>query len=337
MRYLTWWPLIAWRCSAPCHQIPPDWRMYNKWQPTAITLWCSSVIYQQHHNVMISACHQPVNGVGVYTVVARWSSWPCPLVSLHVWHRVLSFARFFRRAAPGSAGWMPEATSCGRNWSFALIFSREMSPSAGAPGAASRRGWFYWQPAVTPVMAWETSRGAPFRTEMGTFLFWAVHGGMSDRYIVGFARLVYCYYCLTDLSKLFCGTYNIDICMTIWHLLLTVFCPDKVKMMYQQHDVLMETVKMHCQKMYMMWNKVLWKKKKKKKTVAGSTAATSNLHRHLQVCIGITINHQGMVLICTGKTGSSGNSLSPVLWTKPLPEPMLSYCKLEPEETSVKY
>ena len=265
MRYLTWWPLIAWRCSAPCHQIPPDWRMYNKWQPTAITLWCSSVIYQQHHNVMISACHQPVNGVGVYTVVARWSSWPWPLVSLHVWHRVLSFARFFRRAAPGSAGWMPEATSCGRNWTFALIFSREMSPSAGAPGAASRRGWFYWQPAVTPVMAWETSRGAPFRTEMGTFLFWAVHWGMSDRYIVGFARLVYCYYCLTDLSKLFCGTYNIDICMTIWHLLLTVFCPDKVKMMYQQHDVLMETVKMHCQKMYMMWNKVLWKKKKKKK------------------------------------------------------------------------
>ena len=265
MRYLTWWPLIAWRCSAPCHQIPPDWRMYNKWQPTAITLWCSSVINQQHHNVMISACHQPVNGVGVYTVVARWSSWPWPLVSLHVWHRVLSFARFFRRAAPGSAGWMPEATSCGRNWSFALIFSREMSPSAGAPGAASRRGWFYWQPAVTPVMAWETSRGAPFRTEMGTFLFWAVHWGMSDRYIVGFARLVYCYYCLTDLSKLFCGTYNIDICMTIWHLLLIVFCPDKVKMMYQQHDVLMETVKMHCQKMYMMWNKVLWKKKKKKK------------------------------------------------------------------------
>ena len=54
------------------------------------------------------------------------------------------------------------------------------------------------------------------------------------------------------------------ICRTIWHLLLTVFCPDKVKMMYQQHDVLMETVKMHCQKMYMMWNKVLWKKKQKK-------------------------------------------------------------------------
>ena len=34
--------------------------------------------------------------------------------------------------------------------------------------------------------------------------------------------------------------------------LVTVFCPDKVKMMYQQHDVLMETAKMHCQKMYIM-------------------------------------------------------------------------------------
>ena len=259
MRHLTWWPLIAWRCSAPWHQRPPDWRIYNKWQPTAITLWCSSVIYQQHHNVMIPACHQPVNGIGVYTAVARWSSWPWPPASLREWHRVLSFARFLRRAAPG---WMPEATSCWRDWPFAPIFTRDMSPSAGAPGAASRRGWFV---LTTSGDGGATSRGAPFRTETGTFLFWAVHWGMSDRYIVGFARLVYCYYCLTDLSKLFCGTYNIDICMTIWHLLLTVFCPDKVKMMYQQHDVLMETVKMHCQKIYMMWwNKVLWKKKNKK-------------------------------------------------------------------------
>ena len=50
-----------------------------------------------------------------------------------------------------------------------------------------------------------------------------------------------------------------------WYLyddmtLVTVFCQGKVKIMYQQHDVLMETVKMHYQKMYMMWNKVLWKK-----------------------------------------------------------------------------
>ena len=43
---------------------------------------------------------------------------------------------------------------------------------------------------------------------------------MSVGCIVGLARLVYCCYCLTDLSKLFCGTYNIYICMMIWHLLL---------------------------------------------------------------------------------------------------------------------
>ena len=136
------------------------------------------------------------------------------------------FYSILRRAAPG---WMPEATSCWRDWPFALIFSREMSPSAGAPGAASRRGWFVLTTSGGPGDGGATSRGAPFRTETGTFLFWAVHWGMSDRYIVGFARLVYCYYCFTDLSKLFCGTYNIDICMTIWHLLLTVFCPDKAK------------------------------------------------------------------------------------------------------------
>ena len=53
-------------------------------------------------------------------------------------------------------------------------------------------------------------------------------------------RLIYCCYCLTDLSKLLCGTYNIDICMMT---LVTVFCPGKIKMMYQQHDVLKEIVK----------------------------------------------------------------------------------------------
>ena len=182
MRHLTWWPLIAWRCSAPWHQKPPDWRIYNKWQPTAITLWCSSVIYQQHHNVMISACHQPVNGICVYTAVARWSSWHWPLVSLHVWHRVLSFARFIRWAAPGSTGWMPKGTSCGRNWPFALIFSREMSPSAGAPGAASRRGWFVLTTSDGPGVVMARQRPAVQRSERrrGTSLFWAVHWGMSD-------------------------------------------------------------------------------------------------------------------------------------------------------------
>ena len=68
---------------------------------------------------------------------------------------------------------------------------------------------------------------------------------------MGFARLVYCCYCLTDLSKLF-AVLTIFIYLYDDMTLVTVFCPDKAKMMYQQHDVLMETVKMHCQKMYMM-------------------------------------------------------------------------------------
>ena len=103
--------------------------------------------------------------------------------------------------------------------STGLIFSREMPQSAGAPDAASRRGWFVLTISGAPGDDGATSRGAPFRAEMGTFLFWAVHWGMSEGCIVGFV-LVYCCYCLTDLSKLFCGTYNIDICMMIWHLLL---------------------------------------------------------------------------------------------------------------------
>ena len=84
---------------------------------------------------------------------------------------VLPFARFLRQAAPGSTGWMLIATSCGRNWPFALISSREMSPSAGAPGAASRRGWFVLTTSGAPGDSGATSRGAPFRVEMGTFLF----------------------------------------------------------------------------------------------------------------------------------------------------------------------
>ena len=98
------------------------------------------------------------------------------------------------------------------------IFSRKMPPSAGAPYAASRRGWVLLTTSGAQGDGGATSRGAPFRAEMGTFLFWAVHWGMSDGYIVGFVRLVYCCCCLTDLSKLFCSTYNIDICMMIWHM-----------------------------------------------------------------------------------------------------------------------
>ena len=142
-------------------------------------------------------------------------------------------------------------------FSFSLARCR-LQPVRQAPPRGE--GDSYWQPAVAPVMAGQ--RPAVHRSERRRAHFCSERciEGFSDGCIVGFARLVYCCYCLTDLFNLFCGTYNIDICMMIWHLLLTVFCPDNVKMMYQQHDVLMETVKMHCQKMYMMWNKVLWKK-----------------------------------------------------------------------------
>ena len=36
------------------------------------------------------------------------------------------------------------------------------------------------------------SHYVPFRTEMCTFLFWMVHCGIWDRYIVGFVSMVYC-------------------------------------------------------------------------------------------------------------------------------------------------
>ena len=199
-----------------------------------------------------------------------------------------------------------------------------MSPSAGAPGAASRRGWSILTTSGGPGDGGPTSRGAPFRTEMGTFLFWAVHWGMSDRYIVGFARLVYCYYCLTDVSKLFCGTYNIDICMTIWHLLFTVFCPDKVKMMYQQHDVLMETVKMHCQKMYMIWNKVLWKKNTK------NMPQPSIIEKKIYLYIwSMLVNSSPpSAAYMPQPTGSALFQIIAcrLFGVKPLPKPMLTYC-----------
>ena len=97
---------------------------------------------------------------------------------------------------------------------------------------------------------------APFRAEMAHF---CSERCMPDGCIVGFARLVYLCYCLTHMSELFSGTFN------IWYLyndmtLVIVFCPGKIKMMYQQQDVLMGTLKMHCQQMCMMWNKFLWKK-----------------------------------------------------------------------------
>ena len=53
---------------------------------------------------------------------------------------------------------------------------------------------------------------------MCTFLVWMVHCVMSGRCAVGWVRLVYHYhnYCLTDLSKLLCGTYDVEICFMLY-------------------------------------------------------------------------------------------------------------------------
>ena len=179
---------------------------------------------------------------------------PCQPLRDTVSYRLRGFSARRRLAAPAECWKRHLAGEIGHLRSFSPTICRLQPVRQALPRGG---GDLYWQQAV-PSDGGETSRVAPFRAEMGTFLFWSVHLGMSDGCIVGFATLVYCCYCLTDLSNLFCGAYNIYICMMILHF--CVFCPDKVKMMYQQYDVLMETVKMHCQKMYMMWNKPLWKK-----------------------------------------------------------------------------
>ena len=130
----------------------------------------------------------------------------------------------WRLAAPAECWKWHLAGETGHLRSFSPARCR-LQPVRQAPPRGG--GDSYWQPAMPPGDGGATSRGAPFRAEMGTFLFWAVHWGMSDGCIVGFARLVYCCYCLTDLSKLFCGTYNIYLYDDM--TLVTVFCPDKVK------------------------------------------------------------------------------------------------------------
>ena len=62
---------------------------------------------------------------------------------------------------------------------------------------------------------WKT-RSAPSGAEVCTFLFWMVHCGMPDGCAVGWVRMVYCNQCLTDLSNLLCGTYDIDICSMLY-------------------------------------------------------------------------------------------------------------------------
>ena len=53
-------------------------------------------------------------------------------------------------------------------------------------------------------------------------VYTSVLGGMLDGCIVGWVSFAYCYYCLTDLTKSLCGTYDIDIFTMIWYLYVYV-------------------------------------------------------------------------------------------------------------------
>ena len=75
---------------------------------------------------------------------------------------------------------------------------------------------------VTQCVCWMTC-SAPSGAEVCTFLFWMVHCGMPGRCAVGWVRLVYHYYCLTDLSKLLCGTYDVEICFMLYLLVCIRF------------------------------------------------------------------------------------------------------------------
>ena len=158
---------------------------------------------------------------GVHPGRGTLLAFACDTVSCHL----RGFSARRRLAAPAECWKRHLAGETGHLRPFSPARCR-LQPVRQAPPRG--RGDSYWQPAVPPGDGGATSRGAPFRAEMGTFLFWAVHWGMSDGCIVGFARLVYCCYCLTDLSKLFCGTYNIYI-FVWWYGTCTVFRPDKVK------------------------------------------------------------------------------------------------------------
>ena len=243
--------------------------------------------FQQHHNVMILkvghpgiTCEQPIscarydNNMVAFQRVGGSSGW-LDLNSVQIRHfpnhtvkPVIIKFQNSNMLLPQEryvlseifTGWMLKATSCGRNWPYALIFSREMSPSVsrcarrglaeGVIRTDNQRCPRWWRGNV-PRYTVQSGDGHISVLSGALRDAWRMHCGICktglllllfDRSVQIFLRYLQYIYLYDDMA------------------LVTVFCPDKVKMMYQQHDVLMETVKMHCQKMYMMWNKVLWKK-----------------------------------------------------------------------------
>ena len=204
------------RCHGIRDYLIGAYSIYDKRLP----LRCGAAHISELHNVMVTACHEPVVGIGVYEVIgiAR-SYWPCPPARLYVWHRHLcSFSPARCRLQP----------------------VRQTPPRGESD--------FYWQPA-----GWW--RGNVPRC--------TVQGGDGHISVLSGA--------LRNVWRMHCGVCKIGLLLLLfdrsvqivlqysqyWYFyddmtLVTVFCPGKVKMMYQQHDVLKETVKMRCQKMYMM-------------------------------------------------------------------------------------
>ena len=73
-----------------------------------------------------------------------------------------------------------------------------------------------WPVSRVPQCACWMTCSASSGAEVCTFLFWMVHCGMPGRCAVRWVRLVYHYYCLTYLSKLLCGTYDVEICFMLY-------------------------------------------------------------------------------------------------------------------------
>ena len=87
--------------------------------------------------------------------------------------------------------------------------------------------WMNLPVSRVPQCACWMTRSAPSGAEVCTFLFWKVHCGMPGRCAVGWVRLFHCYYCLTDLSKLSYGTYDIMIWFMLYlhvYVFMLYFC-----------------------------------------------------------------------------------------------------------------
>ena len=84
--------------------------------------------------------------------------------------------------------------------------------------------WFpcTWRQANSPISqipqcTCTISHNVPFRTEMGTFLFWMVHCGILARCTMGFVRLSCCQDCVTVYVHLLLQACHSDPCWTLYY------------------------------------------------------------------------------------------------------------------------